>query len=186
MITKRDRLVINYLNEYKCAHTSTLKRFYPDIRTCQRRLKILCDNKEIRRVRDNINQEYIYYILKPKQLRHSVLLTDFFREFARVAELQKCIVKFEINGVKPDALIGFKQDNRLHIAFVEVQISHTPLDVLKYEKLYYSGVWKGKLPEFPIIIAVTNHKIPETKLTVLKVNEDLSNLVIGGYYEYCD
>jgi hypothetical protein len=112
MITKRDRQVINYLQEYKCAHTSTLTRFYPDLRTCQRRLKILCDSREIRRARDNINQEYIYFVSKPKQLRHSVMVTDFLREFSKIVELQKCLIKFELNGVKPDALIGFKKDNR--------------------------------------------------------------------------
>jgi hypothetical protein len=105
------------------------------------------------------------------------MVTDFLREFSKIVELQKCLIRFELNGVKPDALIGFKKDNRLHIAFVEVQISHTPPDILKYEKLYYSGAWKGKLPEFPMIIEVTNHKIPDTKLKVLKINEDLSNLV---------
>jgi hypothetical protein len=170
--------MLEYLSDYKCAHTSTLARFYPDIKTARRRLKILADSREIGRVRDNINAEFIYYISKPKQIRHSVLLTDFLREFSRVAKIESCKTEVTIGNVRSDALIGFKQNERRYLAFVEVQISNTALDIQKYEKLYYSKEWEKKIPQFPIIIAVTDKKIPQTNLKVIRINEDLTNL--GG------
>lgn len=179
MITQRDRMVLAYLQNYKCAHTSTLTMFYPDIRTCQRRLKILYDSREIGRARDNLNAEYIYYLTKPKQLRHSVLLTDFLREFSRIATIETCKPEVTIGNVRADALIGYKRKGVRQLAFVEVQISNTPLDIQKYEKLYYSKQWEKKIPLFPAIIAITDKKIPETKLQVIRINEDLSNLKEG-------
>ena len=179
MITKRDKLMLNYLREYKCAHTKTLARFYPDIPTARRRLKILYESKEIARCRDNINTEYIHYITKPKQLRHSVLLTDFLREFSRLAEIKNCKTEVVIGNVRADAMVGYIYNSKPRLAFVEIQISNTPLDTLKYEKLYYSGTWKDKLPEFPLIIAVTDRKIPVTDLKVIQVSEDL--ILKGGF-----
>lgn len=177
MITQRDKQMIRYLQEYKCAHTQTLAGFYPNIKIARKRLKILYDSREIGRVRDNINAEYIYYLSKPKQLRHAVILTDFMREFSRVARVEKCLPEFVIGNVRADALIGYRHQNKPYIAFVEVQISNAPLDVLKYEKLYHSGAWKSKLPDFPLIIAITDRKIPKTDLKILRINEDLTNLV---------
>jgi hypothetical protein len=176
MITRRDKQVLSYLQDYKCAHTSTLRMYYPDIRTCQRRLKILYENREIGRCRDNVNSEYIYFLIKPKQLRHSVLLTDFLREFGRIVWIENCKTEVTIGNVRADALIGYRHKGKACLAFVEIQIANTSLDIQKYEKLYYSSTWKEKLPEWPVIIAVTDRKIPETKLKVIQIHEDLSNL----------
>lgn len=181
MITKRDRLMLNYLAYYKCAHTSSLTMFYKDLRTAQRRLKILYDSKEIGRCRDNINQEYVYYLTKPKQLRHSVLLTDFLREFSRIVDVKSCKPEVTIGNLRADAIVGFVRNGKLRTAFVEIQISNTALDVQKYEKLYYSKLWESKLPEWPLIIAVTDRKIPKTELKVMQIREDLSNIK-GGFY----
>jgi hypothetical protein len=179
MITKRDKLMLAYLQEYKCAHTSTLREFYPDLRTTQRRLKALYENHEVGRARDNINAEYIYYLIKPKQLRHSVLLTDFLREFSRIATIESCKPEVTIGNIRADALIGYKRKGVRHLAFVEVQISNAALDIQKYEKLYYSKEWEKKIPLFPSIIVITDRKIPDTKLQVIRINEDLSNLKEG-------
>lgn len=174
MITKRDSQILKYLQEYKCAHTSTLAAFYPSVQVARRRLRILCESRQIGRVRDNINAEYIYYLTKPKQLRHAVLLTDFLREFSRIATIESCKPEVAIGNVRADALIGYKRKGIRQLAFIEVQISNTPMDIQKYEKLYYSKEWEKKIPLFPTIIAITDKKIPETKLQVIRVNEDLS------------
>jgi hypothetical protein len=180
MITKRDKQMLEYLLNYKCAHTSTLAMFYPSLQITRRRLKTLYESHEIGRVRDNINAEYVYYLTKPKQLRHSVLLTDFLREFSRVATIESCKTEVTVGNVRSDALIGYKRKDKRYLAFVEVQISNTALDVQKYEKLYYSKEWeKKRFPQFPVIIAITDKKIPDTSLKIIRINEDLSNLKEG-------
>jgi hypothetical protein len=97
--------------------------FYPSLKTAQRRLKILADSHEIGRGRDNINAEFIYFLTKPKQLRHSVLLTDFLREFSRIATIESCKPEVVIGNVRADALIGYKRKGVRRLAFVEVQIA---------------------------------------------------------------
>lgn len=180
MITKRDRIMLCYLEQYEAARTTSLLMFYNDIRTCQRRLKILHDTKKIGRYREDINSEYIYYIKKPKQLRHRVILTDFLREFSKITDIKSCKNKdVQVGHIRPDAVIGYVLNGKKDVAFVEIQISNLSLDTQKYEKLYYSGAWKEIFPVFPQIIAVTDRKIPETELKVIKVNEDLSNLEEG-------
>lgn len=180
MITKRDKRVLEYLFDYKCARTSTIAMFYPNIKIARNRLKILFDSHEIGRARDSINAEYIYYLNKPKQLRHAVLLTDFLREFSRIATIETCKTEVSIGNVRSDALIGYTRKGVRNIAFIEVQISNSALDIQKYEKLYYSKEWeKKKFPQFPVIIAITDKKIPDTKLKVIRINEDLSNLKEG-------
>lgn len=174
MITKRDKMVLNYLQDYKCAHTSTLAMFYPGVRRCQQRLKTLYKSNKISRHREDINSEYIYFITKPKQLKHAVLLTDFLREFSKIAEIKSCKTEVFIGNLRADALIGYIYKGKPGLAFIEIQIANTALDTLKYEKLFYSESWKEKLPAFPIIIAVTDRKIPESELKIIQVSEDLN------------
>jgi hypothetical protein len=133
---------------------------------------------EIGRCRDNINSEYIYYKSKPEpgKLNQITLLTDFLYQFSRMATIRYC--NTEIGGLLSDALISYMYQNKPYLAFIEVPISNNPLDVLKYEKLFYSGIWKKKLPCFPAIIAITDLKIPHSVLSIMQVHEDLSNIMI--------
>jgi predicted transcriptional regulator len=76
---ERDYLIIEFLEKFKVATTSQIKElFFPSINTCRRRLKKLIEYKEIKRLRDNINRDYIYFIKEPKQLKHSLAVTDFY------------------------------------------------------------------------------------------------------------
>jgi hypothetical protein len=81
MITARDMQVVEFLKEYKAASTATLaKIFYPSLRVCQNRLNELAKAKQVSRIRRGVNTEYVYYIkAPPKQLKHKLLVTDFYR-----------------------------------------------------------------------------------------------------------
>lgn len=177
IVTERDKRVIKFIEDNKTATTNTIADiFYPCLRVAQHRLKLLTENKVLKRHRDNYTSQYYYYIRKPKQVRHSLLVTDFYNELNKIAKIELFKTEFTIEDIRADAFIAYEINNKKRIAFLEVQISNAPLDVEKYEKLYKSRKYKNYFPAFPVIIAVTNKNIPKTNLKVIKVNENIENL----------
>lgn len=177
IVTERDKKVLNFIEKFNVATTDTIQElFYPSIRVAQHRLKLMYDNKLLKRERDNFTSQYIYYVRKPKQLRHNLLLTDFYREMNRIVDIELFEKEFIIDNVRADGLIAYRYKNKGYIACIEVQIANEPLNVEKYEMLYFSGKYKKYFPVFPLIYAITNKKIPYTELKIIRVNEDMSNV----------
>lgn len=170
---ERDKKVIEFIQEYKVATTETIKElFYPSLRVAQNRLKLMYDNKILQRDRDYYTSQYYYYIKKPIQVRHCQLLTDFYRHLSKKAHIELFEKEFIIENVRPDALVAYRYTNRNYIAFVEIELSNTP-NIEKYEKLYQSGQYKDYFPVFPLIYYVTDKKIPDTKLEIIRISEDM-------------
>ena len=177
IVTERDKKVLNFIEKFNVATTDTIQElFYPSIRVAQHRLKLMYDNKLLKRERDHFTSQYYYYLRKPRQLRHSLLLTDFYREINRLTKIELFEKELTIEHVRADGLVAYKYKSKRYIAFIEVQIANTPLDVEKYEKLFKSGKYKKYFPVFPLIYAITNKKIPYTELKIIRVNEDMSNV----------
>lgn len=177
IVTDKDKEVLQFLEKFKVATTDTISElFYHNLKWTQRRLKKLYDNKYLKRERDHFTSQYMYYIRKPKQLRHDLLLTDFYREMNRLTDIELFEKEFTIDNVRPDGLIAYRYKGKSYIACIEVQIANIALDVEKYEKLFKSGKYKKYFPVFPLVYAITDRKIPATKIEVIRVNEDMSNL----------
>lgn len=177
IVTDRDKRVLDFISKFRVATTDTIQElFYPSLRVTQNRLKLMYENKLLKRERDHFTSQYIYYLRKPKQLRHSLLLTDFYREMHKLTKIELFEKEFEIENIRADGLIAYKYKNKGYIAFVEVQIANKGLDIVKYEKLYKSKNYKKYFPVFPLVYAITNKKIPDTELKIIRVNEDMSNL----------
>lgn len=178
IVTNRDREVIDFVTKMNCASTKTIAElFYPSLRVAQNRLKLMAENKVLKRDRDHFTNQYYYYIdNKPKQIYHNLLLTDFYKELSKVAEIVAFKKEFIIEDIRPDALVVYTIDGKSYIACVEIELSNTP-DIAKYETLDKSGEYKKYFNGvFPLIIYVTNKKIPGTKLDVIQINEDIKNL----------
>jgi hypothetical protein len=169
MKTERDDLVISYLTEFKAATTTTLSElFYPSLRIAQRRLKALCEDKQIKRTREHINTDYIYYIKKPKQLKHRVLLTNFHREAKKIVDIAHFETGVKYGGIIPDGFIAYSSKGKNYIAFIEIQISNWPLNLKKYKMFNY----REYFPVMPLIIVISNKQMKG----VLQIKEDLSNI----------
>ncbi len=180
MITSRDLTVIEAVEQYKIMRTSTIaKLFFPSLLTAQKRLKIMYDNKELKRMRDLATKEYCYYIRKPKQWKHSLLITDFYAAASELIDIVSFKNEVTIEHLRADGLLAYKYNGKGYVAFVEVQISNTPLDVEKYKKLLYNGAYKQYFGGvFPRIIVATNRKVPTVKdLMIIRIKEDLSNII---------
>ena len=175
MITKRDSQVINFLNQYKIARTSTLEfLFYPSYQVAARRLSAITKSEEIKRERDGWSSDYIYYIKKPKQIRHSLMVTDFYREFSKLVEIKKFIIEPNLGSIRPDAIIGFIKEDQSRLVLLEVELSHKGFDAQKYDK----WDWQKYFPIKPDIIIITDYKIPQLDYKTHIINTDLKDIII--------
>lgn len=186
MLQDRDYEIVRFLDKFKVATTNTLyELFFKDVTLiyCRRRLKQLVEYKEIKRKRKHISDQYMYYLKFPKQLKHSLLLTEFYGEMHKRFDVVGFKVEESIGDLRSDGVIGYKYkgiDNKVIMAFIEVQTRNERVDIDKYRKLYYSQVWKKMFDSFPKIVAITSRKVDMCNeiedIEVVKIREDLSDV----------
>lgn len=178
MLTTRDLSVVDFLNYYKIASTSTIEQLiYKSKRVCQRRMKELVNEGKVKRTRASLNQEYIYYVKMPKQWKHSLLVTDFFREFSKTHDIVKFLIEPDFITMRPDAFFSYRQNGRTYIGFLEVELSHKGFDFAKYERFASEETYRQKnIPFMPPVFVIGNVKLPESqKVKYLKyeLNTDI-------------
>jgi len=169
MLTTRDLEIVDFLNEYKIASTTTIAElFFPSIWACYKRLQVLTKNKVIKRVRDSINNEYLYYSKRlPKQLKHALLVTDFYRELHKKAEIISFKKEPLLDDIRPDAMFAYKYKEKNYLGLLEIEISNKGFDYGKYERFYSTQNYKNHFPVMPIVFIVGDKvKLPDG----LKVN----------------
>lgn len=171
MITKRDAQVINFVEQYKAARTSTLAMFYPSYQVAARRLAAIISAGELKRERDGWSAEYYYYIKKPKQLRHALTVTDFYRELSKQATIKKFIVEPVLGAIRPDAVIGFVQDGQSKLALLEVELSNKGFDADKYQRFD----WQKHFPVKPELIIVTDKKVSKLDYKMQIISTDFAD-----------
>jgi len=177
IITGRDRKVIDFVTKMNCVSTKTLHElFYPSLRVAQNRLKLLTENKILKRDRDHFTSQYYYYPgVKPKQVYHNLLLTDFYKELSKWATIEVFIKEYSIEEIRSDGLVIYTKDNKSYVAFIEVELSNSP-DVAKYENLYRSGKYKTYFKGvFPLIYYITDKEVAKTILKVIRISEDMKD-----------
>lgn len=184
MYTERDQQIISYLETFKVATTSTLvSLFFSCYRYGAERLALLAKRGDVTRARClGDSYDYVYYLgRRPKQLIHSLLLTEFHRELSTIARVIKIVPEYTCGHVRADGFVAFELRGQKMIAFVEVQTRNQGLDTAKYRQLLLSGDWKGHFPVFPLVIGVTNQqkiKAPsDYRLVHIKTDLDLTPLV---------
>ncbi|MDF2588200.1 MAG: hypothetical protein K0S41_2041 [Anaerocolumna sp.] len=179
-MTTRDYQIVNFITDFKVATTSTIAEvFFPSIYACYKRLAVMYDENVIKRTRDFVSQEYIYHVKKtpPKQLKHSLLVTDFYRELHKKAEILNFKIEPVYGDIRPDAIFGYKSHGMIYMGLLEVEISHKGFNSNKYEKFYISDNYKNHYPIMPTVFIVgDNVKLPDkcnVKYKVIKT--DFSN-----------
>lgn len=180
MLTSRDYEIIEFVKEVKVASTSTISQLYfPSLRAAQIRLSVISSEGALKRSRSSVSNEFAYFSAKPKQFRHSLLVSDFYRELSKYAVVKNFHVEPVIGNIRPDAIFGYQIGDKKYLGLLEVEISNKGLDLYKYNKLYSGEGYKQFFPTMPIIFVVSNLKsIPATEYKVVSVNTVLSDLPI--------
>jgi hypothetical protein len=177
--TTRDRQIVEFIDDYKVATTSTIAElFFPSVEACYKRLQVLNANNQIKRIRDSINNEYIYYKKLPKQIKHSLMVSNFYRELHKLAEVANFKIEPDMGEIQPDAVFGYKYRGKNYLGLLEVEISHKGFNYAKYEKFYSSGSYQKYLMVMPTIFVVGDSvKLPDrTNIKYLVIKTDFSNL----------
>lgn len=155
MITTRDLNIIDFVTEYKVASTSTISEvFFPSSVACYKRLQEIIKRGELKRARDSINNEYLYFKKRPKQLKHSLLVSDFYRELHKRATIISFKIEPVMGDIRPDAVFGYKYNNKTYVGLLEVEISNKGFNSGKYDRFYSSENYKNFLPTMPTVFVV--------------------------------
>jgi len=179
MMTTRDKQILDFLDEYKIASTSTIATlFFPSRIAAYKRLQILSKSHLVKRMRDSVNNEYLYFKKMPKQLKHSLLVTDFYRELHKYTEVLNFKIEPLLGDIRPDAIFGYKHRGKTNIGLLEVEISNKGFNYAKYERFYNAELYKQFLPIMPIVFVVGNNiKLPmDSRVDYRVLKTDLLNI----------
>jgi hypothetical protein len=178
-----EQRVLDFLDTFNCATTSQLtKLFYNDVAIPQnkarRRLKILYDDKHVKRERNSINMEYVYYLRKNNQFTHSLILTEFYVRLHELAEIDKFEVEQPYGHIRPDGMCICGYKGFTHYFFIEVHISNNKFNQDKYIAYYGSREWKQYFDLFPKIIIISDKKInlQPTNLKFIQIQQNCDNI----------
>lgn len=170
ILTERDNQIIDFLNNYKSAYTSTICNlfFNGSLRPCNRRLKHLREHGFIKSSQEYVSSEKIHYInKKPTQLKHSCICSQFASYMKLNNNILKEKIEYKIGNVRCDLLMVTDEPK---IFLIEVCITK-PFDLNKYIKLKNSLEWKKVFPVFPTIIVISDKTIKKSKeLNIIHYN----------------
>ena len=171
----RDKEIIEFVKTCGIVDTKTISKIYFNngLRATQRRLKILSDNKYLKRVeKTEIGEQNLFYLgKKPKQIKHRLLFTKLIGELVdNGAEILKVRSAFKTGNLITDGLVGCKINGEFRMFFVEVDLTKY-FKIKKYEELYYHREWKKLFPFFPEILAITDKKVEESENKNIKITK---------------
>ena len=147
--------VIEFIQNYKIARASTLiELFYKNPIVGRRRLTELVRLKELKRERPNNTSEFYYFIKKPKQIIHSILVTDFYAFLNKYSKIEKFKIEVDCGSIRPDAVFIYEKDGRRLPGFLEVEISNKGFDYAKYERYIRAREYEQKFHIIPTIWTV--------------------------------
>jgi hypothetical protein len=118
-------------------------------------MKIIYDNKMINRMRDYSEQEYIYFYKLPAQLKHSLLVTDFYRELHKKYGIVDFKIEPKIDSIRPDAVFAYKKNNYGYVGVLEVELSKKGFDINKYNSFY--KIYQKYFPVMPTVFIVSDN-----------------------------
>jgi hypothetical protein len=172
MLTDRDEKIYNFINDFKIVHTNTIRAMYfPSLLSCQNRLTLLYKNKILKRDRNGYYEEYVYYIRRKTPLaKHSLVVSDFVGAMAGYGSIEKYLVEYKLNDIRPDLILFVRINGNLRIIIVEAEISNNYGGYNKYARLDWQKFFSVK----PTIVYITRQKIVDQNIVTVK--PDLSDI----------
>jgi hypothetical protein len=140
-------------------------------------MKTLAVNGKVKRARLTMNHDYIYYIKKPGNFMHDLLVTDFYRCLATRSKILNFVSEKSIGKIRPDAILACEIDSKQRLGLLEVEISHKGFDFEKYEEFYRSGAYREYFPVMPTVYVICrNVKLPKSsQIKYVAIKTDMSD-----------
>lgn len=196
MITKRDKLIINYMSEYKYATIKQLEKIFfreqqYSYNIARRRMNVLVASGYVRTYKEE-NSNKIIYILNDKNEKinppnaHRLLVLDVLAEMYYLGmDVKEFIMEKEwMDGkVRSDAFAVCDIQDRRYRFFVEVHISNNKHNLEKYSKLYDSGEVQEYINSntYPRVLLVTDRNYKDLNdienINVVKINTELEEFI---------
>lgn len=176
-LTDRDMKVINFIKEFKMASTSTIARlFFPSKATAEKRLRKLVDNRKLFRTRETILDEYVYYIKRPTNSKHCILIAEIYSKLATNKDIQlikynrEYEIKFRTKSLRTDLMAVIKSNGKLIPILIEIDLTKAYKD--KYTEYINSKYYQQKFPMIPKIIVISN-RTPKSSINIIwyKLNQ---------------
>jgi hypothetical protein len=159
MLTKRDREVLTWLEEYKSVTLSQSTYFFFNgiYESARRRMNQLEEMGFLKSINNNLLNSKVYF--QNKLIRDHNL---FIYEFLKVIKMNGGeIIKFETQPqymdkkIRPDAFIIFSFQGNVYFILLEVDLTHytSNTKMQKYEELYKTGELQEQCcGTFPIVV----------------------------------
>jgi hypothetical protein len=143
VITTRDLEIVDFIKKFKVATARIIQKvFFSSSKTCRactNRLKVLVDSGQIKRVRDSINAEYIYYVKMPIQLKHALKVANVYADLLDKYSIPEIKLEPTVGSIRPDASFIFVENGIQKVGILEVEISHKSLNIAKYQNFIRNG-----------------------------------------------
>ena len=190
-MTDRDKKIIELVSQCGVITREQVQRvLFKDthINVPLRRLKVLVDNKEIKRDYYNIGGHrnvFVYYQGKKHSKRlitHNLLITDFITKVMSICEVVEVETSFKLGNVIADGYIKYKTyEGKTRHLFLEVQLSNKVSDSVEKYKGIKSAILEEKpnWQTIPRLVVITDLEHNEEQLKGMKVkydNTDMNNI----------
>ncbi len=197
MLTTRDIKTINFLEETKLImNTQQIARYFysnkkgnrieTKLVVARRRLTAMTKARQIKRIRNLTNQEYIYYMTNkaPKKFEHKLIMSEFL-----VTLKENGFVKLEYKTLqqdyhlRPDMRLELEYYDLKFVAIVEVDHTKTFTNEEKYRRLMINRatdpIVQEALTQNCMLISVCDKK--PTMQGVQWIKTDMSNFTKFKY-----
>jgi hypothetical protein len=184
-IGKNENRLFDLIDTFGAATTSQVQKLiYPEMepkaarRYAQDRLKMLVENKHLKRYRSDLNSEYIYFMKKTPFIHHQVLLVNVYLAFLRMnGDLIEFTPEVVMGDIRPDAKVEYDDGENTHFVLVEIHRNNA-FNQEKYEQFFVTKAWKQHFEAFPKILIVSDRrvKLQPSKVPFYIVRSDLKGI----------
>jgi hypothetical protein len=197
-ITKNDRIIFKYLEVDKNKKVKGItisqagmmlrpgKRYTYAYDYARKRLQRLHDMGFVKYFRNDVTDEYIYYLNDDKKKSdeknkpniHDTLVNNFY---ANIVFYQCEVLHYQEkqrwldDKIISDSFIIYRHGDKTKAAIIECDLNH-PTQIEKYEKLYESNILQQEYGDFPyvVIMSPVDRKVSSENFVVVNIELDCS------------
>ena len=186
---KRDNDILKFIETYGGTNTNTIANlFFKDTLNAyilaSKRLKILYNNKLLKRCRKSINSEYVYYINKPIS-EHKAKILETYSKISQLGKVIKFDMEVEIPNAKRriDGLIELEIEDEEYIStyvfILEIDKTHNT-SFKKIKDIYNSQHFQKQYDIFPSFVIVKRNewdkKLKDKTINLVNLSWNLENI----------